>query len=131
GSWRPGRWRRPLLNQARKHADGELARRAGLCIQAIEQQTGGGRTVSAVRVLAERKPAGTIEVLLAFLPCAADEAVEDEIRLSLLALGLKDGKAVAELEQALTDTEPTRRGGAGYGGRTAREAGPRRALPPL
>jgi hypothetical protein len=53
-----------------------------------------------------------VEVLLAFLPAAADAGVEDDV-IGVLRLGLSAGKAHPALVRALTDQIPLRRAAAG------------------
>jgi hypothetical protein len=104
-----GRIALPLLRQALKNSDLEVVRRAEGCIAGIEQGPGAGLPPAAVRVLARRRPEGAAAALLQFLPSADDELVEEEITTALGTLGVKQGKAGAELVAALRDPEPLRR----------------------
>ena len=73
---------------------------------------------SAPRSLRQRpacwrcKPAGTAEVLFAYLPFADDETVAGEIRKALVAVALPDGKPEPVLRGGLTDPSPIKRAGA-------------------
>ena len=55
---------------------------------------------AACRLVAIRKPTGAAEVLLAYLPCAPDEAVVNEVRAALAAVAMRDGKPEVVLLQA-------------------------------
>jgi hypothetical protein len=107
-----GRSALPFLRPALRDTDLEIVRRARRCIEAIESGTDLSLTMVAVRVLAARKPAGATEVLLAYLPSAGDDSLEEAIATTLSAVGIKDGKADAALTEALTDKEPARRAAA-------------------
>lgn len=107
-----GRSSLPWLRETAKSSDGETSRRAQYCIQVIEQNTRLGLSATASRVLAERRPPGAAEVLLAYLPLVDEAWVEEEIRHSLKQLAAGDGKALAALEKALTDPAAQRRAAA-------------------
>lgn len=109
---RAGRSALPALRDTAKKSDTETARRASYCIGVIEQNTRAGIAATASRVLAERKPAGAVEALLAYLPFVDDAWIEDEIRHSMKRLAYADGKALTVIEQALTDKEAKRRAAA-------------------
>lgn len=109
-----GRASLPHLREIAKSTDGEAPRRAQYCIQVIEQNTQIGLSAAASRVLAERRPAGAAEALLAYLPLAEETWVEEEIRASLKRLAAGDARAVAALEKALADPVASRRGAAGW-----------------
>jgi HEAT repeat protein len=100
----------PALRRAVNHVDEvETAARARKCLESIEGKGGANLVQAAVRLLAERTPAGAAEVLLEYLPFADDEAVVQEIETALLAVGRRDGKAESALARALTDPTPIRR----------------------
>src|SRR5262249_4611904 len=82
----------PILRQASTDSDIEVVRRAQECLRRIEQGTTSVVLSTAVHVLGQRKPPGAVEVLLAYLPSAEDESVAEEIRITLTALALRDGK---------------------------------------
>src|SRR5262249_46223025 len=100
-----GRAALPFLRPALTDPDAEVARRARHCVKAIEDPANAILTAAAVRVLAARRPAGTVEVLLAFAPFDDEETTVEEVRVALAALGLREGKAVPALLTALTDRE--------------------------
>ena len=63
-------------------------------------------------MLAQRRPEGAVEALLAFLPSAETEAILDEVKKSLLSLAVHDGKVDAALLAALQDKLSVRRAAA-------------------
>jgi hypothetical protein len=99
----------PELQKARKDPDAEVKRRVAQCVEVIEREASPPVTAAAVRLLRARAPAGAIGVLLAFLPHANDEGVEEEITTALLTLGVKDGKVDPLLAVALDDQVPARK----------------------
>jgi hypothetical protein len=104
---------RPALEQAKNHKNAEVASRAKRCLEAIGNRSHGELLVRAARVLSTRKSAKALEVLLAFLPEAADSGVEEDIIRAVTVLGVSEGKADPALAQALTDKSPLRRAAAG------------------
>jgi hypothetical protein len=97
-----GRVTLPQLQEASKHEDPEIARRAKLSIERIEQTPAHHLPVAVLRLLAVRKPAGTVEALLDYVPYAEDETRTDEVRKALTTLALRDGKADPILLHALS-----------------------------
>ncbi len=120
----------PFLLAARDARDAEVVRRAADCLREIEQGTDRTRAAAAARLLATRRPEAAAEVLLAYLPSAGDEEVEEAVVGALEAAGLRDGKAAPALRAALKDKEPSRRAAAAavVGGASADE---RRAVAAL
>src|SRR5262249_44741399 len=116
-----GRLAVPFLRPAVHDVDLEISRRAEHCLRVIEQGPGPALAEAAARLLAERKPAGSLEVLLAYLPFADDDNVETEVLSAVAATGLHEGKPDALLVAAATAKEPLRR--------LARPFAPRRAGP--
>jgi hypothetical protein len=104
---------RKVLTEALKDPDVEVARRAQECLRLIEQGASATVVSSAVRVLAQRKPAGAVEVLLSYLPSADDEMLAQEVRAALGDLAVRDGKAEPALVTALADASALKRGAAG------------------
>ncbi len=98
-----GRAALPFLRAALNDSDLEIQRRARRCLDAIESGPALGRLQAMVRLVAERRPAGAAEVLLAYLPFADQDALEDEIRTALKTLGMKDGRPEPALAAALRD----------------------------
>jgi hypothetical protein len=103
----------PVLKAAERDDDGEIVARSKGLRERIEARANPQVQAAAARLLAERKPAGAAEVLLAFLPFAADEGVADEVCRTLAAVAVRGGKAEPALVQALKDKLPARRAGAG------------------
>jgi HEAT repeat protein len=98
----------PLLRQAANDLDNlDLATRAREVLQALEG--GPALAVSAARLLGQAKPAGSAEVLLAYLPFVEDDLVADEVTRALRAVAVRDGKPEPALMQALQDKVPLRR----------------------
>jgi HEAT repeat protein len=96
----------PLLSEAIKDRDAEVARRANLVLERIETGPDRRMPLAALRLLAVRKPPGAIEALLAYLPFAEDEMREEEVRKSLSVLARRDGKLDSALRNALADSSP-------------------------
>lgn len=89
----------PLLNQAVRDSDLEIVRRAEECIRRIEvKEPSANLTGAAARLIAQRRPEGAIEVLLAYIPFVDDETVLEDVCNSLARLA--NSPAVAM--QALT-----------------------------
>jgi Spy/CpxP family protein refolding chaperone len=105
----------PALQQATQHEDPEVAIRAKRCGEDIEngRRTDTELLARAARVLSTHNSSKAVEVLLSFLPDAADSGVEDEIIRALTALTRSGDKAHPPLVQALTDKSPLRRVAAG------------------
>ncbi len=103
-----------LVRAALNDRDREIARRAARCLALIrDNDVPSGVPAAAVRLLAARKPAGTVETVLAFLPFADNDDVADETRTLLTKLAVTDGRADPHLVAALTDRAAVRRAGAG------------------
>jgi hypothetical protein len=95
-----------------KDADPEIVRRCDLALKIIEKIPTRSIAVAAARLLATKKEDGITEVLLNYLPLSEDESVGDEIRNTLAALAVRDGKPDKALETALESKETLRRGAA-------------------
>ncbi|HEY1378860.1 MAG TPA: HEAT repeat domain-containing protein [Gemmataceae bacterium] len=100
------------LRAATADPDVEIARRAERCLQKIERVPTTALSAAAARAVARRKPAGAVGVLLNYLPAADDEGVADEVRESLAAVAVTDGKPDPLLGQTLDDPNPLKRGAA-------------------
>jgi HEAT repeat protein len=100
----------PALRQAVKDPDlHQTALLAGRCLHSLEEHPG-ELPAAAARLLSQRRPPGTTEALLTFLPLAEDEGVVEEIRLALVTVAYADDKPDPALLQALQDQAPIRRG---------------------
>lgn len=75
----------PLLRQAVKDPDPEVARRAEECLRRIEDQNP-SLVAAAARVVAARRPIGATEVLMGYLPFADDDLIAAEVCEALAAL---------------------------------------------
>lgn len=95
-----------------KDADYEIARRCELALKIIEKVPTRSLATAAARLLAKQKADGITEVLLNYLPLADDESVGEEIRNTLAALAVHDGKPDRTLEGALESKEALQRGAA-------------------
>jgi HEAT repeat protein len=103
-----------LLKEHLKDPDPEIARRAEKCIERIKaSDLPADVPAAAARLLANRKPAGAVEILLTYLPFADNEGVAEEVRNTLAALAVKEGKPEKALVDALADRSPVRRAAAG------------------
>jgi HEAT repeat protein len=111
---RAGRAALPFLRPARKDPDLEVARRAAECLRSIEGGSEAALAAAAARVLAARRPAGAAAVLLAYLPAAEDENLEEAILDALAVVGVAGGRADPALAAALADKEPARRAAAAH-----------------
>ncbi len=102
----------PLLREALRSSDLEVGQRARECLEQIQTKFTPAVLASAVRLLANHKPAGTAEVLLAFLPGIDDDFVKEEVLATLTAVASKDGKLDPTLAASLTADSPARRAAA-------------------
>jgi hypothetical protein len=103
-----------MLREALKSPDLEIVRRAERCLHRIQDMDYSVDVpAAAARLLIVRKPPKAIETLLAYLPFADNDTVADEVRNTLGALAVKDGKADAVLVAALQDKAALRRATAG------------------
>jgi HEAT repeat protein len=93
----------PLLREAVKSKSHERARRAAGILDRIAKGKQNPLPGSAPRLVALRKPAGAVEVLLDFLPGTEDEALIDGVRQALGALATREGKPDPALVKALDD----------------------------
>lgn len=102
----------PHLRRALSSPDEEIKDRLRQAIASLEPGSRPAVAAAAARLLRARGPTGAVAVLLGYLPEADDEGVEDEVLTGLALLGVRDGKLVAPLPDALNDAEPVRRAAA-------------------
>jgi HEAT repeat protein len=121
----------PLLRQATQNTDLEISRRAEQCLAKIQAAPGAGLSATFARVMGVRKPEGAVDVLLAYLPFADDDSVLEEVRGSLAAMALADGKPHKSLVAALRDRLPERRAVAAEALLQAGLTGEKQAMVPL
>jgi hypothetical protein len=99
----------PVLLQALKDPDTEVVSRARECLDLIGKNPESAVTAAVIRLLADRQPAGSAEVLLAYLPWAPEESVLHEVRAALARVAYRDGTPDKTLVTALEDKNPVRR----------------------
>ena len=100
----------PLLRRAVQEGHPRLGPAAARCLEVIEREFPPIPLPEALfRMLALRRPPGTVAALLAFLPCAENEEMIAELSRVLVEVGVVDGKADAALLKALDDRAGIRR----------------------
>jgi hypothetical protein len=103
-----------VVRQAvRESKDYEVQHRATELSQRIEDSANPSVQGASARLIAVRKPAGAADVLLNYLPFAADDTVIDELCKALTAVAVRDGKVEPSVVKALTDKVAVKRGAAG------------------
>jgi hypothetical protein len=102
-----------LLREAARDADLEVRWRARQALADIQRGFDPDILACAARVLARRKPEGSIETLLAYLPSAEEASIADEVCLALASAAVRDGNPDPTLVRALTDRDAIKRGAAG------------------
>lgn len=102
----------PYLRQAIPNLDARGADAARKCLSLVEANGTPPLPSAAVRLLALRRPSGTAETMLAYLPSAEDESIAQELREALASVGVRDGKPDPALVKALDDSSPVRRAAA-------------------
>jgi HEAT repeat protein len=109
-----------FVKEAEYHPDVERSRRARMLLEEIRQSNNTAVPIAAAHLLArpaqkkDASPGESIRTLLAYVPFADDEAVEDEILTCLTLLSLREPKVEPELVKALKDVNPTRRAAAAF-----------------
>src|SRR5262249_18421405 len=98
----------PLLRDAEKSRDPEVAYRARRCLEQINTGAAEGLLATAAR-----KPDGAAKVLLDYAPFAEQESLAEEVRTALSAVAVRDGKPDPVVVAALADRHPARRAAAG------------------
>jgi HEAT repeat protein len=96
----------PELREAARSKSPERARRAAGLLDRIAKGKQNPLPGSAPRLVGLRRPAGAVEVLLAFLPQTEDEGLIEGVRQALGPLALTDGKPDPALVKALDDRAP-------------------------
>jgi HEAT repeat protein len=104
----------PLLRQSLNSPDLELRGRVEKCLEAVEPRKHSIPPLSPVtaRLVALRRPPGSVETLLAFLTDADEDATLDEVRAALAAIALRGGQPHPVLVEGLQDKLPRRRASA-------------------
>ncbi len=117
----------PLLQEARRDHDPEIARRARDCLRQVRGKVQPAVLTAVIRLVALRRPPKAVETLLAFAPSAPDDAVGREVVHALKSLADTDSTTHRVLLKALDDPEPGRRRAATIAlGRLPLPAGSRR-----
>jgi hypothetical protein len=101
----------PMLREALKNNDVEIARRAEECLQQIRHESPALLT-AAIRAVEIGKPPGAAEVLLGLLSVARDDGLPDLLKSALAAVAVRQGAADPVVMRALSDADPTVRAGA-------------------
>jgi hypothetical protein len=101
-----------FLARAAKDPDPEIASKVKECLQEIGTPAPASVRAAVARLLALRQPAGAAEILLAYLPCVADEGEAQEIQAALASVAIREGKPDPALVKALEDKDPQRRAAA-------------------
>jgi HEAT repeat protein/outer membrane protein assembly factor BamB len=109
-----GRAAIPFLRPALHDPDVEIVRRAEELLRRIESGSDAALATAAAQLVAARKPDGATRVLLAFLPFADDDMVQEALWNALAAVGLKNGKPSQALLAAAQDKEATLRAAAAF-----------------
>jgi HEAT repeat protein len=99
----------PLLRRAITQESGRVGPFAARCLEAIEKDAPNPLPAAAPRLLALRKPEGTVEALLAYLPSTESEDSAEQIIDVLGGAGVHAGKADEALVRALEDKVALRR----------------------
>ena len=96
----------------------ELSRRAREVLDAIREKNNSAIPIAAAHLLArpakDTSPGEAIRTLLAYVPFADDDAVEDEVLTCLTLLSLREAKVEPALVKSLDDASPARRAAAAY-----------------
>ena len=101
----------PFLRDAAKSDDSEVVRRARDCLKKIGEERDNKHMAAVIHLLGRRRPAGTAEALLNYLP-AADADAAREAKAVLFALGHSEKEPDSALTKALEDKDPLRRAAA-------------------
>jgi HEAT repeat protein len=104
----------PLLHRASQHSEGRIPAAAVKCAELIEKGAPNPLPQAAPRLLAMRRPAGTLETFLTYLPFVESETASVELTDLIVAVGIRDGKPDPVLVKALEDKLAVRRGVAAH-----------------
>ncbi|HBI46403.1 MAG TPA: hypothetical protein DDY78_26660 [Planctomycetales bacterium] len=102
------------LRHALNDPDEEIKDRVEYLLKNVEgTDSQAAQSAAAARLIRARAPADAAIVLLAYVPDADNDAVEDEVLASLAVLAVHDGKVDAPVAAALKDKQSSRRAAAG------------------
>ena len=104
----------PYLEKALTHRDAEVRSRAARALETIRRVPHESLMAAAARVLAARRPEGTIPALLAYFPSVDDPLMEEAFLEALAAVAVNKDRVDAAVQAALKDKEPARRAAAAY-----------------
>jgi hypothetical protein len=100
------------LKEAANHPDEETRKRAAELRLNIEKRADPVIQAATARLIGARKPEGAAEVLLAYLPFAADDTVIDDVAKALQKVAVRDGKVEKVVVEAAKDKLAVKRGAA-------------------
>jgi HEAT repeat protein len=92
-----------LRRLANAFEDAEISVRARRCLAWLHGPKSASLIAAAARLLAQRKPAGAPEALLAYLPCADDDESSREVSAALNAVSVSAGRVDPVVLRALGD----------------------------
>jgi hypothetical protein len=110
---RAGRLAINPLKEALRAPDPEVARRAHLCLDQVQQNPDAELAMAAARLIKRHPPTGAAQVLVDYLPFASDEGVIEAVQAALNAVARADKQSAPILVRALTDGQAARRAAAG------------------
>jgi len=99
----------PLLARALKDADPERCAAAQQCLERLGKVPDAANISAVVQLLARRRSSEALEGLLAYLPSAPNEQIDQEVRGAIAAVWFRAGKPDKALTKALEDKNPIRR----------------------
>ena len=99
----------PELRKLRTASEARGGKRVRECLAKIEDAGDRPLARPAMRKLLIRRPPGTVEALLGFLPFASDPAAEEDVYYGLDGLLERDPKLLKSLDPFLKDGQPARR----------------------
>jgi HEAT repeat protein len=102
----------PLLRRTVRDERPKVAPLAARCLEAIEKDSPSPLPSAAPRLLGLRRPKGTVEALIAYLPFTESEELTRQVIDVLSAVGVTGGKADEALVDALQSKIAIRRAGA-------------------
>ncbi len=101
-----------LLRRTMKQNQPRLGPAAAKCLALIEQDAPDTLPAAAIRLLGLRRPPGTVEALLGYLPFADSDEAASLVREVLVSAGFRDGKPDPALVHALQASVGPRRAAA-------------------
>jgi hypothetical protein len=104
----------PYLEKALANPDAEVRNRAARALETIRRVPQESVLAAVARVLAARRPEGTVPALLAYFPSVDEQLMEEAFLEALAAVALNKDKVDAAVVAALKDKDPARRAAAAY-----------------